>query len=274
MKGWWFQMAWLLRGYPSGDSGFLCDGSIPSVHYRTVVKTSGSTPAHQSIPPPPLPSPSVCLSLAHSLSFCASSSRSGGSGARVAVATCPIPIAGWIIPGLCYPATSSSPQCTHKTDTHAPASSPLPSTRQYSFWCFFPSFVFSSSHFLSIWRSMFPWVSQIRELTVCLAAESEEISLYIYVYVYRVSHASVGFPIMSATLARQWLARIGFSREELQTLHVDSMHAQADTYKDTAAHVDKNCCAQIRVLDISKRESCIRGRNDHVGSVKPPKKQQ
>lgn len=73
---------------------------------------------HPSPPSPPLQS--ICLSLSRSLlllSFCASSSWSGRSGARVAVATCPIPIAGWIIPGLCFPRHIRLPT-THTQDQH------------------------------------------------------------------------------------------------------------------------------------------------------------
>ncbi len=64
-------MALLLRGYPSRDSSFLCDDSIPPVHYRTVVKTFGSTPADQDhLASPPFPllrSVSLLLACSHSV---------------------------------------------------------------------------------------------------------------------------------------------------------------------------------------------------------------
>lgn len=157
-------MALLLKGYPSGDSSFLCDDSIPPVHYCTVVKTSGSTPADQNHLASPLSlSSDLSLSLARLLSFCASSSRSWGSGARVAVATCPIPIAGWIIPGLCSP-PPPTPHNAHTKQTHTHQllhlclfQQDLPSKRQLFFDFSFFSDIFSSSAFslhLSLYVSL------------------------------------------------------------------------------------------------------------------------
>lgn len=125
MKGWWFQMTHLLRGYFSRVSCLLCDGSIHPVHYRTVVKTSGSPPAHWShLPsPPPLPLPllrSVSSSLTHSLACFHSlpaPAGLGGSGARVAVATCPSPIT--------LTGSPSWLRSQHKTRT------PTPQSHQY-----------------------------------------------------------------------------------------------------------------------------------------------
>lgn len=136
---------------------------------------------HSSSPkviwPPPFPLlQSVCLSVSLSrallLSFCASSSWSGRSGARVAVATCPIPIAGWIIPGLCSP-SHLTPHNAHTKQTH---------TCHLLHLCLFQhdfSSKIQSCHFLI--RPPFLFICHSVSLSQpgqSVAAESDEISLY------------------------------------------------------------------------------------------------